>query len=358
MKKILFFIPHLNGGGAERVTINIINQLNKISYDIFLVCLDKNGPLLNLISNKVTIIQLNSNKTMFSFFELRKTIKKIQPNILFSSLSRSNIALYISLLGFKNKPKVILRCPNSPKLLLERGELSLIMKMLLDITYINADVVIAQTPEMKIEISEIHKIPNVRIQVLLNPIDKNLINKKIQNIKNPFNNNFINVVAAGRIIEQKGFDILIKSFKDVIKTNTKFKLYIIGEDVIGEKQNLEKLIEKYSLQNHIEFLGFQTNPYKYFYFSDLYVLSSRWEGLPNTVLENLYLEKPIISTKCIPFMETIIQNGKNGLLVEVENVKQLSIAIINYKDIQPNKFNLLNSDLENIFNQRSLNEFN
>jgi glycosyltransferase involved in cell wall biosynthesis len=349
--KLVFFLPHLVGGGAERVTINIIKQLDKNLFDITLVVLSKDGPAYKFLPEDLKVIELNFSKTMFSILKLRRTIKAINPDIVFSSIFRGHIALYFSLFGVQKKPRVILRSPNSPKLILERKELSFYIKKLLDIVYKNADKIIAQTPEMKDEIIKYHFIDEKKIEVFLNPIDKELIDEKIKNIDNPFDSNKINVVAAGRLIEQKGFDILIKSFKTIIDKNRNFRLYIIGEDVVNERENLEKIIKSFNLSNYISFLGFQNNPYKYFYYSDLYVLSSRWEGLPNTILENIYLNKPIVATKCIPFMNTLLNDKKNGFLVEVENIEQLSSAILKYKELVPDN-SFLNStsyDINKLF---------
>jgi glycosyltransferase involved in cell wall biosynthesis len=258
-----------------------------------------------------------------------------------------------------NKPKIILRSPNSPKLIFENKELNFIIKKLLNIVYNSADKIIAQTPEMKDEIIAYHNVDSSKIEVFLNPIDNELIEQKILNIENPFDSKKINIVAAGRLLKQKGFDILIESLNIIInnKNNIDFKLSIIGEDVVNEKKNLEKLISIYNIEKYVEFLGFQDNPYKFFYYSDLYVLSSRWEGLPNTVLENLYLKKPIIATRCIPFMDSLIIDGENGFLVDVENKEQLANAIINYKKIKPINFNKKKLNIDSIFELGVKNEF-
>ena len=349
--KILFFLPHLVGGGAERVTINIIKQLDKNLYDVVLVVLSKNGPAYKLIPNDLHVIELNINRTIFSILKLRKVVQNINPDIIFSSIFRGHIALYFALLGVSLKPKIFLRSPNSPKLILERNELSLYMKKLLDLVYKNADKIIAQTPEMKDEIIKYHFVQSDKIEVLLNPIDKELIESKIINVDNPFHLNNINVVASGRLIEQKGFDTLILSFKKVININSNFRLYIIGEDVIGERIKLENLVKKLELEKYVFFLGFQDNPYKFYYYSNLYVLSSRWEGLPNTVLENIYLQKPIVATKCIPFMSILIKDKKNGFLVDVDNQEQMSNAILNYKNLNPDDsfFNHTKNNINNLF---------
>jgi len=347
--KILFFLPHLVGGGAERVTINIIKQLDKQKFAITLVVLSKEGPAYKFLPNDLNIIELYTSKTIFSILKLRKVIKNMAPDIIFSSVFRGHIAIYFSLFNFQHKPKIILRSPNSPKLILERKELNLYMKKLLDLVYKKADKIIAQTPEMKEEIIKYHFIQDEKIEVFLNPLDKKMIKDKIKNEKNPFDINKINVVAAGRLTKQKGFDILIKSFKEVLSINKNYMLHIIGEDQ-GEGEKLKLLITSLSLEHNVFLLGYQDNPYKYFYYSDLYVLSSRWEGMPNSVIENLYLKKPVIATKCIPFMSTLIKNKKNGFLVDVENVEQLANAILNYKKLSDcGSIINLNNNVNDIF---------
>ena len=347
--KILFFLPNLNGGGAERVTVNILRQIDVKKFDISLLLVNKTGKFLELIPSHIDILECTSSKVSLSILNVRKVILDIKPDIVYSTLFNANIVVDLSLIGIKKRPKVILRSPNSPKLVLENKQISFIKKMLLERAYKNAYKIIAQTPEMKNEIIKYHHIHESKIAVFLNPIDTKLIKEKTKNIQNPFDTEFTNVVAAGRLTEQKGFDILIESFKNVISKNKKFRLFIIGEGHL--KKQFENIIFKNNLENYIFLLGFQDNPYKYFYYSDLYVLSSIWEGLPNTVLENLYLQKPIVATRCIPFMDNLIDNYKNGILVEPKDVISLSDAILNYTLIDTSHstldFNL--NELNSIF---------
>ncbi len=331
--KILFVLAQMLGGGAERVTINIIRILDRELFDIHLVVMSREGPSYEYLPDDITLHDLNVTKTMFSIFKLRNSILNIKPDIIYSTLFRTHQALYFALQGINDTPIVLMRSQNSPKLLLENNSLGYFSKFLLEKAYAKADFVLAQTPEMKNEIVKYHNINEEKIKVFLNPLDTDNIDEKIKNVETPFDKNCINVVAAGRLTKQKGFDVLIKSFKDVVETNREFVLHIIGED-LGEKEKLIEMTQKFSLVNNIKFLGYQKNPYKYFFFSDLFVLSSRWEGLPNAVLENLYLKKPVVATKCIPFMEQLIQENKNGKLVDVEDHIQLADAILNYKEIK------------------------
>ncbi len=351
-KKIMFFLPNLYSGGAERVTINILRNLNSKVYDIHLVLVEKKGEYISLVPNHVTIHDLKVRKTFFSIFKLRSKIEEIKPDIVYSTLLRAHIALYLSML-FKTKIYTILRNPSSPKLLLKNNQISPALRFFVEKAYQKADLVIAQTPEMKKELNEYHNIDINKIEVFLNPIDTKLIDKKTSSCENPFDSGFINVLAAGRLTQAKAFDILISSFQKVILQNSKFLLYIIGKED-GEEEKLKNLVKELKLEKYVKFLGFQENPYQFFKYADLYVLSSRWEGLPNTVLENLYLKKPIVATKCIPFMDELICDGKNGLLVDIENEKQLAEAILNYEVIDTSYISSLNESDVNLFFNRLL----
>ena len=324
-------------GGAERVTVNIIKQLDENFFDISLVIVLQEGILLKEIPTHVKLINLNSKKTLFSLFKFRKTIQNIQPDIIYSTMEHTSIAQYLALLHLKNKPLIVLRNPSSPKLLAQEDKSKIAWKFLLKKAYQSSDKVLAQTPDMKKELIYYYNLNSKKIDVFTNPLDKVGIKEKIQNITTPFNKKNINVVAAGRLTHAKAFDVLLEAFKIVVENNPKFVLHIIGRDD-GEKQYLLNIYKKLNLENHVNFLGFQSNPYQFFYFSDLFVLSSRREGLPNAVLENLYLKKPIIATKCIPYMSTLINHGENGYITPIEDSKSLAEAILNFKDLTQHGF--------------------
>jgi len=335
-KKILFFLPALTAGGAERVTLNIIRKLDLNLYDIYMVFVKKTGENIEYIPSYVNVYDLNVSKTIFSIFKLRAMIKEIDPYAIYSTLNRTHIVLYLSLLTLNYSNKIVLRMPTSPKLLMEQDGMNFISKFLLDRILKSANLIIAQTPEMKDEISFYHNVNIEKIGVLINPLDTDFIDKNIKNIENPFDidNTLINVVASGRATYAKAYDILISAFEKVYSKNNNFRLFIIGANYENEQKDYEILARELGIGNVVKFLGFQKNPYRYYYYSDLFVLSSRREGLPNVVLENLYLHKPIVATRCISFMDSLIQNGKNGFLVEVEDSVQLADAILNFKKLE------------------------
>ena len=330
--KILFFLPNFNMGGAEKVTINMIRLLDKKQFDIHLLVLINDGPLSKLLPEYISIHTLNVSKAIFSIFKLRKILLHLMPDIIFSTLFRTNIVLDLALIGIQNKPITILRNPTSPKLVIAEKSLSRIMLFLLKKAYRRATIILAQTPEMKEEMIEYFVLNKKNIQVFINPLDYQSIDNAIKNCANPFEKNHINIVMVGRLHKVKGIDTMLYALSIIIKKNKNFFLHIVGGDV-GEKKNLTKLISNLSLEKYVKFWGEQSNPYKFIYFSDMYVLSSIREGLPNTVLESLYLDKPVITTRCVPFLSELINDGENGFLVDVGNEKQLAESILKYRKI-------------------------
>ena len=344
-------MPNLLGGGAERVFVNIINQVDSSKYKIFLLLLNKQGPLHSCLANEIDIIDLNIKRTRFSLFKVIKTINKINPNIVFSTTHRMNIIVLLASFLVKNKIDILIREPNMPSLLIKNKILTYPKVKIISFLYKYSYKIIAQTDEMRQDIICTYNLNNKDVITVYNPIDYNFINKSIKKSCDPFNHNYINIVASGRLIDQKAYDILIKSFKIVIEKNSKFRLYILGDDVVGLKGDLLRLVKNLNLDRSIFFEGFVENPYSYYKYSDLFVLSSRWEGLPNVVIENLYLEKPIVVTDCIKFLSDLIVDGENGFIVPFWNDHLiLSEKILNYNNLKP-KNTYVPTDINKLFNK-------
>ena len=155
--------------------------------------------------------------------------------------------------------------------------------------------------------------------VIFNPIDE----KEIKSLSREYlaieNMKFI--VSAGRLVEDKDFETLIKAFHLLILDGLEIKLILLGEGNHGPK--LEQLIMELKLQNQIKLAGFQSNPYKWIVRAQCFVLSSRNEGLPTVILEAMALDVPIISTDCPSGPREILGNNEFGMLTPVEDYQVL-----------------------------------
>lgn len=328
-KKVIFFLQS-GVGGSERVTVTISKLLDVEQYEL-VFCKIARGALAdkNSIdsfipegSRILNIVAVNGVNILFSLINV---LRREKPDIVFSSLFSINTKLLLIRRFFK-KAKFIIRCNNYLYTLSKRQQ------ALLRSSYKNADVIIAQTEEMKEELTETVKQPNGNIIVMYNPIDVETIEKAILE-DSPFDHkhkNKIKFVASGRVHPVKGFDILIEAFAKVKEKFENAELFILGyyDEQVEFYKKLQTLIQKLNVSQSVHFEGFQTNPYKFVKNADCFVLSSRNEGLPNVLIEALYLGTPVAATTCIPVIKRIVSEGKNGYLAENENFAQLANAMI------------------------------
>jgi glycosyltransferase involved in cell wall biosynthesis len=313
---ILFTLPNLNGGGAERVIINIIKSLDRDKFDIKLLLIDKIGVYFEYVPEYVEIISLDVKRVRNALPKLIRAINDIKPDIIFSTLNRMNILVLLASYFIDKNIKLYVREPNLPSAQIKNNNLSWWYKMMIKILYPRAYKIVAQTDEMNEEIHRYFGIKKEKIITFINPIDKETIDKNLQNAQNPFEEGYENFVAVGRLSYQKGFDLLIEAFSDVVKENNNYRLYILGEG--EERKNLEKLINKYNLGKNVFLEGFQSNPHKYIKYAKAFILSSRWEGLPNVVLESLYIGTPVVMTKVNEYCERLIVENGFGVVTQKE----------------------------------------
>lgn len=331
MKKILL-VNQTSCGGAERMTLLYGKILESHGYDLSIL-INKVAKYhsFNLMPFIPTSWQFFINDCSFrwmGFFTWR-VIQKVQPDVVFCSMALySKLVLILKKLGMC-RAKVVIRCNNMPSKF-SKSEHKAASKL-----YKYADGIIAQTQEMKDEMIKYYKLSEDKIVVINNPIDKELIHQKIQETFE-FDNNFVNYVAVGRVAKQKDFATMLRAFAIVLKKQPQSRLYIVGKYNDDEvKAELDCIIRDNAMKDNIFFEGFQSNPFKYMNGCDAFCLSSEYEGLPNVMLEAMYLGKPVAVTKSIPFIAQTIVDGENGYSCETHDsesfadcmVKVLSVKI-------------------------------
>jgi glycosyltransferase involved in cell wall biosynthesis len=325
-KKIVFILATLRGGGAERVSVNYIRQLDSRQYVITLVTFESSPDLLSVIPSNVKIIDLSTVTVQRSFLPLLKLLRRIKPDIIFTT--HYWVAVLVMIIRIV-LPKCyhIARMQNTPSLEKKYAAYNSLYAKLFSAGFKSANIVIAQTEDMKTDAVKIFRLNSNRIVVQYNPIDGGYINEMLKNAQSPFPENSIAAIASGRLSFQKAFDVLIKAVPRVIEKYPAFVLYILGKDS-GEGEKLAKLVYDLKLEAHVSFQGFVENPYPYYKYCNLFILSSRYEGFPNVLIENYYLNTPIVSTPCVPVIEKLVSDGQNGFLCKIDDPYSLSDAII------------------------------
>ncbi|QIW09669.1 glycosyltransferase [Francisella sp. LA112445] len=332
--KLLFVLPTLNIGGAEKVTVNIINSLDVKIFDIHLIVIDNRYKNLEtLINQNVNIKYLNIIKTRKAFLKLAKEILLLKPDIVFSSLNRTNILVLLINIIYRSF-KVIIREPSMPSVQVRNGYMSSKMKFIIKLLYPFAERVIAQTEYMKRDIEMAYKIDAKKVIVASNPIDKVYIQKSICTEKNPFEEYRarINCVYVGRLSDEKNPLFLIEAFNKVIKEDKKFHLYIIGDGYL--KEDVLITIKALRIEKNITMLGFKDNPYPYIKYADMVLLCSKWEGMPNVVIESMFLNTPVVSTLSTLALSDLVVHGQTGYLVKKYNIDDFSKAVLDFDQLE------------------------
>ena len=195
---------------------------------------------------------------------------------------------------------------------------------------------------------ELYNKFNLNSVVIYNPLNLTEIKKKSKiklNLKFFNESKTLKIINIARFTKQKDHITLLKSFK-IISKKIKSKLLIIGYG--PEKKTINNFIKKNKLSNQVKVMNFQNNPYKYIVKSDVFILSSLYEGLPNVLLEAQSLKKFIISSDCPTGPKEILNNGKYGLLFKTNDHKDLANKIIIYSNNKKKYNKMVNLAYKNL----------
>ena len=332
MKKILFLIQNLGGGGSERIAVTLINNLENKNYKKTLIILENHGIFQSEIESdilKVIYKNLFKNRSVnfiLNFIKALFYIYKNKQNIVFSQYIPGKLfSFFIPFLP--KQTDYIYREINLP---LEMKKISRRSNRILDTFFYkfgisNYSSIVVQSIDMKEKLIELSPQITQKIILINNPIDCKVIDKKInESIKIMNEKNKLNLISVGRLNQQKGYDLLIRSLMKIKNINYELKILEIGK----EEENLLKLIKENNLEKKIKLIGFKKNPYIYMKEADFFISSSRFEGFPNAVLEANYCGIPVIANNYKGGINEIIENGVNGEIIDITDSGQLRNALL------------------------------
>ncbi|MCS3528702.1 glycosyltransferase [Chryseobacterium sp. JUb7] len=321
MKKIsiIFILPDLETGGAERIVTTIANHLSRDRFEPKILLLRKKGGYLNLLKNDVEIIDIDTERIRHSLKPILREIYRRKPDIVFSGFGEVNayLSLFIKLFP---RTKFIARETNVVTEHVTRKEIKFFYNF-----YNNYDKIIAQSDDMMKDLTKNFRIKSSKIIKINNPVDFDFIDEKMRASVKPesFKYNYKNVVAIGNLSSRKGFDNLLKVFSRL--KNENILLHILGDG--QDREILHQMKDFLGLKN-VFFHGRQENPYQFLKYADLFVLSSRYEGFPNVLLEAGACGTYSLANNCPGGINEIIQNNINGEISDIENHEDFSQKIM------------------------------
>ncbi len=323
-KKIVMFLPNLNKGGAEKISLLILNKLSDQLFEKHLIIFNKIGNNSKNINKNINIINLNNPRLLSNSIKIVKILVSNSYDVVFSSFYHINI--FLGFLKFFLNFKLVIRESNDPDQIIKNHPYSIILSFLYGFFYPKADKIILPAKYLKKRFKKF-LILNSKMNVIYNPVYgrglKNIYKKKTY------------YSAIGRLIYQKGFDNLIK----IVNDSSIKRLLIIGSGI--EKKNLIKLANS----KKIKFIS-ETNPKNYILKSKALIFSSRWEGMPNILLESLMHGTKIISLSRIESVQELKKMVKKNSIyfVKKSNFNKFINKFSNNKNY--NNKNLLPREFE------------
>lgn len=328
-KKILIVIESLSGGGAEKVLTTLIKYIDKTLFDVTVCTIVDTGKYADEVRSDVCYKPVIQNPDRMSVwgklgYALKyKLVYRWLPACLVYRLfilKRCDVEVAFCE-GFVTKILAKSNNKKAKKIAWVHTDLKYnpwpqkqdIYKCVEEETasYNEFDNIITVSKTVENSFKEVYGQEG-KVSTIYNPIDVADVKTRGQESIAEFDKGVLNLVTVGRLVPQKGYDILLRVVKRLKEDGFKFKLRILGEgELYGQ---LFAYIEENSLQDYVELVGFKKNPYPYIANSDLFVCSSRSEGYSLVIAEALVLGVPVISTYCSGPNE-LLEDGKYGMLV-------------------------------------------
>lgn len=329
-KNYLFVLPSDLMGGAEYTVLKLVKFLlldpdNHVKL-VFMTSLEGEDSRWDIFDGS-NLVKLKAKRELFGIFYLIKYffLNRIHYDFVFTT--HTHINAFVSLL---RACKILISdvhvSRESTNVFSWFKGIKLQLVKCFYILYRNDMRLICQNKKMARELIEnVPSLKNNYCKVLPNPIDCDFIinSSKVFPSYN-FDNKFLNIVSVGRLVPEKGFDVLIRALS-FLPLN--FRLYIIGSGSL--EQDLVSLVKKYDLSGRVFFLGNQPNPFPYMKIADICVLSSRLEGFPNVLHEMMVLSNKVVTTRCVDLIDTIPGIVK----VNVDDPTELSKQILYLADL-------------------------
>ena len=326
-KRIIFFCPSMEEGGVEKNLINICNGIAN-NHKVSLITANKDKKIK--FTNKVNFISPTTDyfdkksRIMKSFFCIYLLLKNFNYEKVTLVAFQSNVLAIImsKILNYK----VIIRSNQSPN----NYALNFIKRKIMGFFFKRADKIIVNSKDFKKEFKKFFNLETFVIYNLIEKISdlKKYSKKKVNEYYFSDSKKIINILSIGRLVPQKSHITILKALT-LLKNKKKFKFCLIGKG--SEYDNLQKFIDENKLNNQIKILSFKANIYPYYKKADIFVQSSLYEGLPNTLIEALTFGLPIISTNCKTGPKEILNNKKYGKLFKIKDHTTLSKLIVKSK---------------------------
>lgn len=327
---IAIVLHDLRGGGAERACLRLARGMVARGRQVDLVLVRGEGAYFSEIPPGVRVTVLDRPRVSQAIWALANHFRRTRPKAILSALTHMNLATIAAARLSGSRARVVISERNqiSAKARDAKGAWQQALYRAVPLAYRIADTVIAVSGGVAQDLSRFGHLPGGKIRVIHNPVFDPAIAALAQE---PAAHPWFEpkgppiILAAGRLHRQKGFDVLLEAFA-IARAEVDCRLIVLGEG--PERAALLAQAERSGLAYDIDFPGFCANPFALMARAGAFVLSSRWEGFPNALVEAMACGAPVVATDCPSGPHEILEGGEIGPLVPVDDAHALGRALL------------------------------
>ena len=328
-RRVLFVVPSMRVGGAERVVLNLVNKLDRERFAPVLAVGRAVGPYLDELAGDVPVHELGAERSRAALPALVRAVRRIRPDTVLATVGL-NWATAVARPLLPRRTRVVLREGSSPSAYLQdvartSPRRASVYRTLYPWVYGRADVIICQSEFMRHDLQEGLRVCAAEVRVVPNPVD---VTRVLASALEPCvidDHAGPHLVAVGRLAREKGLDVLLDAFSHLRRQLPSAHLWVLGDG--DERAALERRANDLVLPPSVHFQGAVANPFAYVGRADVFVSASRYEGVSNAVLEALVCGTPVVATNCPSGIAEVIDEGINGWLVPPEDPLALAAML-------------------------------
>ena len=326
---VCFVTLNMGYGGAEKVIATLSNEFIQSGREVTILTFIDHNDFTHILDSRIKLQTLSINNFKMSFFALCKFIYKNRfDNFIVNIWPLTVFSFLIRLVSPNTNLVYIEHCILTEQYRDKNILFKILKKISITIFYRFAHHIISVSEGVKNDLISLGA-PKNKISVIYNPLMPNLVNAKNflnRDILSWMKGDHINLIAVGKLKKAKNFINLIKSIELLVnKSKKKVRLTILGDG--AERAAMDETIKRYNLENYILLPGWVDDPIPYLRLSDLFILSSDYEGFGLVILEALSVGVNVVSTDCKTGPSEILRNGEFGFLCKVDDVQALASSI-------------------------------
>jgi glycosyltransferase involved in cell wall biosynthesis len=342
-KKVLFVVPSLTGGGGQHVAATLCEAFGAVGdLELILVVFDTEGTRDLDPAIRVSPITVRESGgaiyTLGKFgkvvFQLARLIRQERPQVILGFMDYCNSVTLLANRLAGNQSRVVISVHTLFSAFLQgkgANPSGHLLRILAERLYSRADAVVAVSPGVAEDLTSLFGLAAEKTRVIGNPFDLEKIARlaKVPIPEPLFQEGLPILLSVGRLAPEKDGATLLRAFA-LLRRQTDARLVFLGEG--PERAALEQLCAELGIADEVFFLGYRDNPFQYLVRSSMFVLSSRYEGFGNVLIEAMACGLPVVATRCYPGIEAIVEDGQTGLLVSIGNEVEMAAALARLLD--------------------------